>query len=422
VSVHPYKTSDGTRFQVRWREGDGRVRTRSLKSKKEAIAFDADVKARKFKGDTLPRPGRETLAAAFDEWWRLRGSTLSAKTQEAYKSVWRTHISGRFDHHHLSELASHPQLIEELTADMRERGVGNAAQRKVLAVLSAVLTSAVQWRKISHNPVLTAPKPPGTRRRHPRPMPPVVIERIRLQMLQRTTKDPSGARNIADACMVTLMSYAGLRPGEALALTWADVGKRTLAIDKAVSLGVEGPTKTGGARSVPLVDPLAADLHDLWTAQGEPGDDQLILPARNGGHWSRSLYDNWRNRVWKPVMGGLASGDPPQTWLADARPYDCRGSFVSLRLRAGDSPIEVAEWAGHSPQVMFQHYANVIKELVGEPTISAEDQIRRARETVAETPRMELDRLMADLFDAPQPAPVIAATPILRPRLKAVAS
>ena len=38
------------------------------------------------------------------------------------------------------------------------------------------------------------------------------------------------------------------------------------------------------------------------------------------------------------------------------------GSFVSLHLRAGASPLEVAQWAGHSPAVMFKHYANVIEE------------------------------------------------------------
>ena len=71
--------------------------------------------------------------------------------------------------------------------------------------------------------------------------------------------------------------------------------------------------------------------------------------------------------------------DPVRESLATAVPYDCRGSFVSLHLRAGASPLEVAAWAGHSPQVMFSHYANVIEELQGEPRLSAEAQITRAR-------------------------------------------
>ena len=40
------------------------------------------------------------------------------------------------------------------------------------------------------------------------------------------------------------MSYAGLRPGEALGLTFGDIGRRTIAVDKAVADGKERPTKT----------------------------------------------------------------------------------------------------------------------------------------------------------------------------------
>jgi integrase len=418
MSVHAYKTADGTRWQVRWRETNGRVRTRSLTSKRDALAFDADVKARKHKGEALPRPGRETLAAAYDEWWRLRGSTLAPATQRTYKAVWDAHVRGRFDHHRLNELSADPQLFEQLTADMRERDVGPASQRKVLVVISAVLTAAVEWKKMPTNPVWRMRKPPGTRQRIPRPFPPVVVERIRLRMARRETKDSSGARAAADACLVTLMSYAGLRPGEALALTWADIGSHTIAVDKAVRDGEEGPTKTGAVRSVPLVGPLQNDLDTLRWTFGLPDNNRLVIPASDGGHWTRSELNNWRNRVWSPAVAWLADGDPTLASLATARPYDCRGSFVSLHLRAGASPLEVAKWAGHSPAVMFRHYANVIEELQGEPTISAEEQILRAREAVEETEREELDRLVVDLLQHPTvsgPGPLYAASKFYAP-------
>jgi integrase len=410
VSVHPYKTADGTRYQVRWREGE-RVRTRSMSSKKQANAFDVEVKARKHRGEAMPRPGRETLAVAYDEWKALRAPLLSKKTLDTYEAMWNAHVKDRHDHHTLAEWVSNPQLFEALTADMRERGVGNAAQRKVLVVMSSVFKAAAQWNKIGSNPVLAVPKPVATRTRIPRPFPPIVIERIRLQMLRRKTKDRTGARRQADACLVALMSYAGLRPGEALALTWADIGQRTLAIDKAVSLGEEAPTKTGGVRSAPLMEQLADDLLELRRARGWPEDDQLIFPNRDDGHWSPSQYNNWRNRVWKPVMDKLASGEPPQPRLAEAVPYDCRGSFVSLHLRSGASPIEVARWAGHSPQVMYGHYANVIDELVGQPVIPVAEQITQAREVVAELEAKELDTIMAVLCEHPTAgSPAVAAT------------
>jgi integrase len=206
---------------------------------------------------------------------------------------------------------------------------------------------------------------------------------------------------MADACFVELMSYAGLRPGEAIALTWQDVRQRTIAVDKAVSDGTAGPTKTGAVRTVPLVAPLQEDLKDYRVHSDYRANDQLVLPARDGGHWSRSELNNWRNRVWKPITEKLATGDRALRLLALARPYDCRGSFVSLQLRAGASPLAVAQWAGHSPAVMFKHYANVIEELVGEPTLSAVEQIERARALVYEEPKEELDTISADLVEHP---------------------
>jgi integrase len=401
MSVQRYDTADGVRWRVRWREANGRMRSRTMTSKREASALDADVRARKFKGEMLPRPGKESLAAAYDDWFRLRGSRLATTTQRTYRAVWDAHVRGRFDHHRLNELAAEPQLFDELLAEMRERGVGPASQRKVLVVLSAVLTEHVRWKKIATNPLWRMRKPPGTRQRHPHPFPPVVVERIRLRMARRVTKDSSGVRATADACLVTLMSYAGLRPGEALALTWADIGSNTIAVDKSVRDGAEAPTKTGAVRTVPLVAPLQSDLDHLRWACGLPTGDRLVIPATDGNYWSRSEFNNWRNRVWKPILEDLAIGEDSLGRLAKARPYDCRGTFVSLHLRAGASPLEVAKWAGHSPAVMFRHYANVIEELQGEPILPAEEQILRAREAVEEKERKELDELTADLLEHP---------------------
>ena len=197
------------------------------------------------------------------------------------------------------------------------------------------------------------------------------------------------------------MSYAGLRPAEALALTWADIGRNTIAVDKAVRDGAEAPTKTQAIRSVPLVVPLRSDLANVRSVCGLPHGDRLVIPAQDGDYWSRSEINNWRNRVWKPALADLAKGDPSLARLAEAVPYDCRGTFVSLHLRAGASPLEVAEWAGHFPAVMFKHYANIIEELRGEPILPAVEQIVRAREAVEQKERQELDALTADLLENP---------------------
>lgn len=400
MSVQRYETADGSRWRVRWREHDGRMRSRTLTSKREALALDSDVKAKKFKGEALPRATRDTLAEAYAEWLRLRGANLAPQTLAVYRYTWNAHVHGTgFDGHRLTELVTDPMLIEDLIADMRERGVGPAAQRKTLVVLSAVLSAAVQWKKIPTNPVWRMPKPRGTRQRIPHPFPPLVVEGIKRRMQKQRLKDNFFVPT-ADSVLVSVLSYAGLRPGEALALTWGDVGRRTIAVDKALADGVVGATKTGKSRSVPVVGPLANELQ-LWRSlSGTGAEEALVFPGHDGDVWSRTATNNWRARVWRPTLAALAA-DSGIARFAAATPYDCRGSFVSLHLRAGASPLEVAAWAGHSPAVMFNHYANVIEELVGEPRLSAQEQITRAQQAVLQSTAPELNRLTFDLCERP---------------------
>ena len=67
----------------------------------------------------------------------------------------------------------------------------------------------------------------------------------------------------------SVLAYAGLRPGEALALTWGHMGERTVLVEGAVSLGEVKATKTGRSRSVRLLAPLR-DLAEWRTAAGRP--------------------------------------------------------------------------------------------------------------------------------------------------------
>ena len=63
-----------------------------------------------------------------------------------------------------------------------------------------------------------------------------------------------------DAALFSVLAYAGLRPSEALALTWPDVREKTLLVQRALSLGEDDDTKTQHHRTVRLLAPLREDL------------------------------------------------------------------------------------------------------------------------------------------------------------------
>jgi integrase len=190
-------------------------------------------------------------------------------------------------------------------------------------------------------------KPSQRRDRVVRPLAPEQVERLRRHLLARG--------RLRDAVFVSVLAYAGLRPGEALGLTWGHVRERTILVERALALGRLKTTKTGKTRTVRLLAPLAADLNEWRLAQGRPEDSAPVFPNRDGSTWSDVTWRNWRRRVFAPAAANAGLG-------ADTRPYDLRHSFVSLLLLEGATVVEVARQAGHSPTMTLSTYAHLFEE------------------------------------------------------------
>lgn len=222
-------------------------------------------------------------------------------------------------------------------------------------------SSAPQSRgRIPANPVLLVDKPRQAALRRPAPLAPTTVERIRARLEQR------------DATLVSVLAYAGLRPGEAIALRWADVGDRALDVFA---------HKTGRRRQVRLLPPLAADLLEWKMATGRPDLTQLVFPRRAPGAWGDADWKNWSRRSYRPAA--LDSGV-----VDDLRPYRLRSSFVSLLLWEGRSLPYVADQAGHAVATLSEHYAGVLEDLEAGARLAADQAIRDAREKVSPQPAL----------------------------------
>lgn len=414
MSVHRYETADGTRWRVRWREPGGKLRSQSFASKSEASAFDTDVKARKRRLEPLPAPTSYTLARAWEDWLKSRRGKRAPATIAGHEALWKAHIEGTsLAATPIGLLAADPQIVEEHLDTLKSKDaqnaklpaaeqaeLGDASKRRLMMVLSAVFRRAVANRKIQSNPIREMEKPRGTPERTTRPFPPILIERIRRQLLVAGAETDNEIRAEGYACLISLIAYGGLRPAEALALQVRDIGQNIITVDKAVTQGTAkskvGHTKTKRKRPVPLAAPLASDLAAWLDTLGNPNDTQPVIPSSIGKVWTLSMYRNWRRRIWKPAVEALAAADPNLDWLSKSRPYDCRHSFVSLQLRSGVPPVEVARAAGHGVEVMYRHYAEVIEELAGQPQSPADEQIFRARKLLDEEAPEDVAELTAE--------------------------
>lgn len=389
MSVETRIAKNGKRtYSVRYRSG-GRNLRKTFDRKADAQAFDAKARLARRSGDLAKLDaGRETLAEFTQEWWTTyAGANLELSTLKRYEQVWNIHIADRLGGYKLRELT--PSVIATFRRDLEASGAGAPTVRKAMTMLQGILARAVEWERIPSNPVKSVKKPSAPRKRAVRALSPAQVEAIREQLLlPRWGKIPKGRKvqvrrepRYADAALVSVLAYAGLRPGEALALRWSSIGRNTLLVDGAVSLGEEKGDKTDvGPSTVRLLRPLASDLKELRVSLGRlVEEDELIFPGPDGGYWSDQRYRRWRRRVFKAHVK-TAAGVPD-----DVRPYDLRHSFASLLIHEGKlTIIEIAEQMRHSSQMTLNVYGHVIRELAGEE-VDAEEAIRKAREGVTTT-------------------------------------
>jgi integrase len=364
MSVHKDSRPNGkTVYIVRWREG-ARNRRRTFDRRHDAELWEAEVRRRRQLGTlhTLDA-GRETLdeyvAATFVP---THVATLARATREHYASTYDLHIAPG----PLRGIT--PESIAHLQAARLRAGAGPVAVRRAMELLGTILQRATESQRIPSNPARLVRRPRLPHGEEVRPLSPVEIEGMRTYLASGGSEHPQ-----RDATLVAVLAYAGLRPGEALALRSGDVRDNTLLIQRSASHGEAKSTKTGATRSVRLLAPLRHDLASWRLASGCAGRDALVFPSDDGGIWSKAAYQSWRRRAFARAVRAAGIGS--------ARVYDLRHSFASLLLHEGRSVIDVARQLGHDARLTLTRYGHVIDELDAEPRLAAEDAIRAARAT-----------------------------------------
>jgi hypothetical protein len=159
MSVERVERKGGAVWRVRWRDEQGRARSKVVGRKRDADAFDAEVVRRKRTGDLdLLNGGRETLADFAEEWWRLYAvPNLASRTLRSYAGLWDRHVLPRLGSMRLSAIS--PEVVERFRAELEADGVGLSTVHRALVLLQSVLRRAVEWRRIDHNPVKAVQKP-----------------------------------------------------------------------------------------------------------------------------------------------------------------------------------------------------------------------------------------------------------------------
>ncbi len=335
----------GNRWEVRYRDPEGRQRAHLFDRRMDAEQFLTGTEHSKLTGTYVdPALGRITFVRFVDESYRQTMVGLEASTRGRDESYLRTHILPVFGPRPLATIdyTTCQAWVNELTTRKAPATVVKAAQ-----IMGKVMKTAVRAKRIPHNPMAEVSLP-------------TIVESEDIYLT------PAQVEVLADAmtvicpryrALVWLGCYGGPRIGELLALRWNDLDflRRTVTISRKVieltGAGmVEGSTKTkAGRRTVTLPRRVVAELEAHRAAFPSP---TLVFTSPSG---QITRAHNLRRRQWLPAV---ARAD-----LGGFTFHDMRHTAVSLWVAAGASDLEVAKWAGHrSASFTKSRYAHLFPE------------------------------------------------------------
>jgi integrase len=206
-----------------------------------------------------------------------------------------------------------------------------------------------------------------------------LLEAVRAQQ-------PSGPRLVA---FFAVMYYAGLRPEEAINLAvenvilppqvwdeesqqwqdpaddddWGQLHIRSATPDAGSEWTDDGSPRErrqlkhraeGDSRIVPVHPELTRLLRD-HLAHVDATDDGRLFGGVRGGELPTITY----RRAWIKARQTALTAAEQASPLA-RRPYDLRHACLSTWLNGGVYPTQVAEWAGHSVDVLLRIYAKCV--------------------------------------------------------------
>lgn len=167
--------------------------------------------------------------------------------------------------------------------------------------------------------------------------------------------------------LVHLMSYTGLRQGEALALKWSDIDfeNKKITVDKTAARIKEKQTlqtpKTKNSKRVISIDPTTLSILKNWKK------DQIKIYFKNGKHFEGDdnfIFTNQRAE-WVHIHNFIPYFKRFVTdhKLKPITPHGLRHTHASLLFSAGVEPKNISDRLGHSTvQITLDLYTHITEE------------------------------------------------------------
>ena len=341
------KTISSGTYQVRYRDLQGKQRSKNFKKKSIAKQFLVNLEKDLQEGDWIdPELSSQRLETIWPLFIELKAGK-SRSTIYDYVSMWDVHIAPKWGKTKFNQLKQ--STIDSWVISL---GLSTRREDKIHLVLCMLLDLARKENYIKFNPLRTHK---GTRDK---------------ANLRKISKDQVG-KALTQAQLHKVAQYAGYyedhilvmglcgaRWGELVALKVSDLNLNTgkLSITKTMEeidghLYEKDSTKTNESREVQIIDFLMKRA-PKWVEGKIPSDPLFTTPE--GTILRRS---NFGRRVFHPA---LAKAQVPQM-----RVHDLRWTFVTLCSALGIKQNVIRKMTGHTTDYMTAAYTKVFKEDIG---------------------------------------------------------
>jgi integrase len=285
----------------------------------------------------------------------------------------------------LAEAAVARKVLQQATSRLDGKNAAASTARRHRTILANAMAYAVELGVLETNPIRALKWDRAESLQSGRP--------AKRREPESGASSPEGAPNPAASgprlvAFFAVMYHAGLRPEEAINLRteniilppqpqtkdhqtqqdaqddeWGELHLRTATPDAGSDWTDDGSRRErrqlkhsaeGDSRIVPMHPELTKILRGHFTQFGTAPDGRIFSGVR-GGELPTITY----RRAWIKARQTALTASEQASPLA-RRLYDLRHACLSTWLNGGVYPTQVAEWAGHSVDVLLRIYAKCV--------------------------------------------------------------
>jgi integrase len=314
---------------------DGRVVTKTYRTRKDADAYAATTEADKLRGVAVdPQRARVTVEAFGSDWLEKR-TDLAATTASLYRHLFHKHIIPPLGATTVGNLSS--TRVKSWHAAIAKTHPTTAA--KVYRLLATMMRSAVDDRVIPQSPCRVK----GAASEAP-------VERPVVSVAEVQALADAMPMNLHLA--VLLAAWCQLRRGEVLGLRRKDVdelhGTLSIEVTRTTTVGgdevVKGPKTEAGKRTIAIPSNLGPALAEHFERFVGPQAGALVFDVDAGD--LRRAWDRARRSVGLPNL----------------HLHDLRHAGLTWSAATGATVAELMHRAGHKSATAALRYQHATKD------------------------------------------------------------